>query len=142
MTANLSYDKYMVTKLGDKDRFIANGSSNWNVYYTHAGVCRDFVNIYTIMCRELEIPCATVEANGRNHTWNIVYLNGEWIEVDVTKDIKRIVYKEDVTDVSNADTTICYNTFLNHWTSGKFDDKTSIGWSIYTKDHLTNGFPK
>lgn len=109
MTANLSYDKYMTAKLDGKPRIKVYKDSKWSVYNTHTGICRDFVNIYAIMCRELDIPCTTIENNARNHTWNLVYLNGEWIEIDLTKDIKRIVYKEDVTDVSNADTTICYN---------------------------------
>ncbi|MCI9163761.1 MAG: transglutaminase domain-containing protein [Lachnospiraceae bacterium] len=33
-------------------------------------MCQDFVNIYAIMCRELDIPCGSFENDG--HTWNII----------------------------------------------------------------------
>lgn len=58
---------------------------------TCKGVCYDFSNLFATLCRSQNIPCYVVhgisyESTAR-HTWNRVYYNGSWWDVDVTNDI-------------------------------------------------------
>lgn len=137
MTENLSYDNYVVNTI-KKSR--ANYNKCWDgtysVYNTKTGKCSDFCNIFLIMARELGIPCSTLSTE--THAWNIVYIDGAWHEVDLTEDIHRQVYGVDVTDVSYADNTICYNRFLTA-TSDHLSSDTEIGHAIYTDEFARTG---
>lgn len=122
MTENLAYDNYMTTVLKKTRMSSYNDyTGTWHVYNTHTGVCRDFVNIFAIMCRELGVPCGSLDSDNLNHTWSIVYLDGEWWEVDLTKDIKRHTYKEDINDISGT-ITVCYQYFLKLSPITNFDN--------------------
>ena len=58
---------------------------------THKGVCYDFSNLFAALCRTQNIPCYVVDGisykTGAQHTWNRVYYNSSWWDVDVTNDI-------------------------------------------------------
>lgn len=59
---------------------------------THKGVCYDFSHLFAALCRSQNIPCCVVDGDKRNnaqyhHTWNRVYFNGSWWNMDVTFDI-------------------------------------------------------
>lgn len=110
MTNNLAYDEYSAFTLG-MGRMYSYGdyTGKWHVYTTKTGVCTDFSNILVIMCREHNIPCNTIENDG--HTWNIVYLNGNWMEIDLTLDITAWVYGKDVTKVDKAESPYNYYSF-------------------------------
>ena len=59
---------------------------------THKGVCYDFSNLFAALCRSQNIPCYVVDGmpydrSTANHTWNRVYYNNFWWDVDVTNDI-------------------------------------------------------
>ena len=58
---------------------------------THKGVCYDFSNLFAALCRSQNIPCYVVNGTSyktaAQHTWNRVYYNGSWWDVDVTNDI-------------------------------------------------------
>ncbi len=57
---------------------------------TKSGLCYDFACLFTAMCRSQNIPCTNVDGDpivgGYSHTWNRVYFNGSWWNVDVTND--------------------------------------------------------
>ena len=58
---------------------------------THKGVCYDFSNLFAALCRSQNIPCYVVDGKPYDHslaahTWNRVYYNGSWWDVDVTND--------------------------------------------------------
>ena len=57
---------------------------------THKGVCYDFSNLFAALCRSQSIPCCVVDgisyATAAQHTWNRVYYNNAWWDVDVTND--------------------------------------------------------
>ena len=57
---------------------------------THKGVCYDFSNLFAALCRSQNIPCYVVDGTSyettAQHTWNRVYYNGSWWDVDVTND--------------------------------------------------------
>ena len=66
----------------------------FNVHKTltsQKGICYDFAHLFAALCRSQNIPCYVVDgtkfddANYR-HTWDRVYFNGSWWNVDVTFD--------------------------------------------------------
>jgi len=59
--------------------------------YTRKGVCYDFSNLFAALCRSQNIPCYLVDGapydrSTTNHTWNRVYYDGAWWDVDMTND--------------------------------------------------------
>ena len=52
------------------------------------GVCEAYSNAFMLLCRMSGIKCylATGELDGVRHQWNIVELNGEYYNVDLTSD--------------------------------------------------------
>ena len=60
--------------------------------HTRKGVCYDFSNLFAALCRSQNIPCYVVDGTPYNrstadHTWNRVYYNNSWWDLDVTNDI-------------------------------------------------------
>ena len=60
--------------------------------HTHKGVCYDFSNLFAALCRSHNIPCYVVDGtpydrSTASHTWNRVYYEGIWWDVDVTNDM-------------------------------------------------------
>ena len=58
---------------------------------TRKGICYDFAHLFASLCRSQNIPCYIVDGDKRDnaqyhHTWNRVYLNGSWWNIDVTFD--------------------------------------------------------
>lgn len=138
MTANMSYDYYKVHKLGtSRSNYHKDWSGTWNVYDTRTGKCSDFVNVLAIMSRELGIPCNSVETE--THTWNVVYVDGTWYEIDMTTDINRYVYGEDVTSVTNPDRTVAYGAFMSAKTRNDISEVKSAGEAIFTEAFARGG---
>ena len=59
---------------------------------TKQGLCFDFAHLFAAFCRSQNIPCYVVDGMSRTnradlHTWNWVYYNNSWWNVDVTSDI-------------------------------------------------------
>ena len=60
--------------------------------HTRKGVCYDFSNPFAALCRSQDIPCYVVDGTPYDrslaaHTWNRVYYNASWWDVDVTNDL-------------------------------------------------------
>ena len=59
--------------------------------YTRKGVCYDFSILFAVLCRNQNIPCYVVDGisykTAAQHTWNRVYYNNSWWDVDVTNDM-------------------------------------------------------
>ena len=60
--------------------------------HTRKGVCYDFSNLFTALCRSQNIPCYVVDGapydcSLADHTWNRVYYNNSWWDMDVTNDM-------------------------------------------------------
>ncbi len=55
------------------------------------GVCCDFSSVFAALCRSQGIPCAVANGyrNGGAHAWNMVYVEGEWLAVDLTLAVSR-----------------------------------------------------
>ena len=59
---------------------------------TKQGVCFDFSHLFAAFCRSQSIPCYAVDGisykdNSVQHTWNRVYYDGTWWNMDGTHDI-------------------------------------------------------
>ena len=66
---------------------------------TQKGICYDFAHLFAALCRSQNIPCYVVDGTksddaNYHHTWNIVYFNGAWWNVDVTIDIVKFQKQE------------------------------------------------
>ena len=66
------------------------------------GVCYDFTAVFAAMCRSQDIPCAIAKGytNAGYHAWNMVYVDGSWIAVDLTNSITSGV--QSVTELSEC----------------------------------------
>ena len=61
-------------------------------FRSRKGVCYDFSNLFAAFCRSQNIPCYVVDGTPfdratEDHTWNRVYYDDFWWDVDVTNDI-------------------------------------------------------
>lgn len=60
---------------------------------TRKGLCFDFAHLFSAFCRSQDIPCYAVNGaaykDGALHTWNRVYYDGAWWNMDITADISR-----------------------------------------------------
>ena len=131
MTKNLAYDYYKVDKLKTRRAaYYKDYSGKHDTYTTRTGVCFDFTNILAIMCRNHGIPAVSIDSP--THTWNLVYLNGRWVEIDMTYDVRRSVYGADVTRVSNADSIFGYSGFGTYQVNNNVAD--SVNEWLFTYD--------
>ncbi len=136
MTQNLTYDYYSAyTVPRPRQNYYDDFSGKWSVYNTHAGKCTDFGNIMTIMCRAQGIPCNIIDTD--YHTWNIVYLNGKWREIDLTRDIHAFIYGLDMTVVEEPETRYCYDSLLSPALISADLEPSRINDSLATVDILT-----
>ena len=61
---------------------------------TKQGLCFDFAHLFAAFCRSQGIPCYAVDGisrknNADRHTWNRVYYDGAWWNVDITTENSR-----------------------------------------------------
>ena len=80
---NIAYDVYIEDREA-RSYEAEDWSGKYSAWNLKTGVCWDFSNIYAIMCRAQGIPCTTVGCESQNHVWNLVMINGRWIEADIT----------------------------------------------------------
>lgn len=68
------------------------------------GICYDFAALYAAMCRSQGIPCAIARGSldGRNHAWNLVWLNEEWVALDLTRSV---AYRTEAVSISECTIT-------------------------------------
>ena len=113
ISENIAYDYYKANELVYSRATTYNDhSGTYNVWTTKAGVCFDVTNILAIMCRAHGIPASSICSDSMNHVWNVVYINGRWVEIDCTQGAMYGVYGEDLTVRKTTGYTE-YNKFLN-----------------------------
>ena len=70
---------------------------------TKQGICYDFSHLFAAFCRSQNIACDVVDGSPydrtqENHTWNRVYFNDSWWDMDLSNDT--IAVKENRTPYS------------------------------------------
>jgi len=78
---------------------------------TRKGICYDFSHLFAALCRSQNIPCYVIDGTPYNpamacHTWNRVYFDGSWWNVDVTFDGVQIQNKNKIygfSEIENFD---------------------------------------
>lgn len=103
MTSNLTYDWFKINCRNGYQRYYKTKfdvDPSQYMSQNGTGVCLDYAIVYTIMCRELDVPCVVL--SNSTHAWNAVNIGGEWVEVDITADINRYTYNEDLDDVTGT----------------------------------------
>lgn len=81
---------------------------------TYKGVCYDFSHLFATLCRSQNIPCYVVDGDKRDnaqyhHTWNRVYFNDFWWDMDVTFDIVQTKNKGELYGFHNIE-----NAYMQH----------------------------
>lgn len=61
------------------------------IYSEETGICYDYASLFASMLRSINIPAKLVKGYAHYspavyHAWNEVYVNGDWIVVDITRD--------------------------------------------------------
>ena len=82
---NYAYDNWYVSTVSLR------GNQKWSnpalfAPTTHVGTCADFANMLVIMCRYLGIPACGI--SNSSHMWAAVYIEGEWVTIDVSQMLK------------------------------------------------------
>lgn len=104
---NIYYDVDFNKEKNNKDAYNKKADAE-NVFKSKRAICIGYANLFATMVREADIPCLVAGGYGinipsdkawgnitkeDNHAWNLVYLDGKWINVDVTWD-SRNEYKD------------------------------------------------
>ena len=85
VVANITYDHDKAAELAsatgyvpDPDATLASGT----------GICFDYASLGAAMLRSLGIPCKVVTGyvspDDVYHAWNMVYIDGEWVSVEIS----------------------------------------------------------
>lgn len=101
-TANAATDSLIneISSLSDREKVIKladvicdrltygesiSGNSLYEIFTSETplkGICSTFSGVFLYLCQRANIPCITV--SDYNHAWSIVYVDNEWLVVDVT----------------------------------------------------------
>lgn len=126
------------------------------------GVCEAYATLFQLMCNISGVDCriATGTLNSADHMWNIVKLDGQYYNVDVTSDDPvpdyegRVRYtffniadtefskthKADEGTVKCEGTTYNYYTYSNHIAHSKEDVVRILKESLENKDYIYANF--
>lgn len=81
----LAFNDYLCDLL---DYGRANTGSLQNIFTPHTspvyGVCANYTRAFAFLCGAANIPCIIASSESGNHSWNEVYVEGQWLTVDVT----------------------------------------------------------
>ena len=79
LTTHIAYD--METLSGEADNYDA-----YTALVKHTTVCQGYSEAYKLLMNRCNIPCEYVRSGGLRHIWNVIYLDKQWYQVDVTWD--------------------------------------------------------
>ena len=88
IAAHFTYDNEFAARVRSGE--INNYTPETNqILVAQKGVCYDFSALFAAMCRSQGIPCAVAKGylSGASHAWNMVYINGKWNAIDMTRSI-------------------------------------------------------
>ena len=136
MGRNIAFDRY-VTEVLEMSRASYNDdfSGKYSVWNIRCGKCVDFATIYCIMCREMGIPCDSLADD--THVWNILWLDGRWVEYDTSSAVQAYVTGPDpVADRTTENVTWSPLSIIRH-TEDFTDIKVHSGMLTYK--YVTTG---
>lgn len=79
IVTNIKYD-YDALNSGD----LTESSDPLSVIKNGKGVCTGISELFYVFMERLGIPCKIINSPSQDHTWNEVYIDGEWKNVDAT----------------------------------------------------------
>lgn len=80
--------------------------SAYGLFYDGNTVCAGYTLSYSVIMNALGIPCKYVSSREMAHAWNIIQINGNWYNVDITMDEINLVRG------TNVLSTHLHNCFL------------------------------
>ena len=88
------------------------------------------------MLRHLGVPVVGIDEDDE-HVWNVAYIDGDWVEIDLTYDIDRYVDGESTGDV-RAEGTDNYTTFGRPYTEEYlYPTRNRVNYGMYTYKVVT-----
>lgn len=95
------YEKalYVYEKLITDVDYVEGSENNQNiisVFLNHETICQGYAYATQYLLEKLGIPCATVvgTAEGENHAWNLVVMDGEYYYIDTTWGNSQYIYRD------------------------------------------------
>lgn len=82
LTVNCEYDKENL----DKGAVPAVSHSTYGVFANRTAVCDGYALSYKYLLKRVGIDCYMVTSDAINHAWNLIKLDGQYYQVDVTWD--------------------------------------------------------
>ncbi|MDE6601643.1 MAG: InlB B-repeat-containing protein [Lachnospiraceae bacterium] len=82
LTVNCEYDKENL----DKNTVPSVSHSTYGVFANRTAVCDGYALSYKYLLQQVGIDCYMVTSEEINHAWNLIKLDGEYYQVDVTWD--------------------------------------------------------
>ncbi len=129
---NTSYDMWRLRNDASRAKKYNKWTGEYSLWDMRIGVCCDFANIMAIMLREHGIPTSSI--CNPEHMWSVVYLDGEWREIDATQVMPYETYTETGDDRTNIKSNYKYYGSI-YMTS---DIKTA-GQDLWTMERIDTG---
>ena len=82
LTVNCEYDKENL----DKNTVPSVSHSTYGVFANRTAVCDGYALAYKYLLKQVGIDCYMVTSDEINHAWNLIKLDGQYYQVDVTWD--------------------------------------------------------
>ncbi|MBR1470094.1 MAG: hypothetical protein IJ600_00465 [Lachnospiraceae bacterium] len=115
-------EKYVHDALAEHNRYSLGAEMNQSAYSSIVGdatVCAGYARGFQYLMQQLGVPCYFCAGYaGESHAWNIIYLGGEYYNVDVTWD-----------DTDNAE--VCNHKYFNRTDADLAKDHARRGLSVY-----------
>ncbi len=114
------YEKalYVYETLITEVDYVEDSVNNQNIisaFVNHETICQGYAYATQYLLEQLGIPCATVvgTAEGENHAWNLVMLDGEYYYIDTTWGNSQYIYRdsEESEEPSEGNKYIDYDYF-------------------------------
>lgn len=84
---NISYDTDKAAQLADATGYVPDPDETLDA---RTGICFDYASLAAAMFRSLGLPCKIitgyVSPDDIYHAWNMIYIDGEWISVEIRVD--------------------------------------------------------
>lgn len=82
---NITYDHDKAAQLAEVTGYVPNPDETLS---SGTGICFDYASLGAAMLRSLGIPCKVVTGyvspDNVYHAWNMVYIDGEWVSVEIS----------------------------------------------------------